>query len=79
MAKEKKCYCHIHREMSEGISAIWGGGVIAFIWTFFIQDLPFTFEHLTWWWATIVTLRLLAIEPVRFFVIRKQRKKIADG
>jgi hypothetical protein len=69
-----KCYCHIHREMDEAVSAIWGGTVIAFIWSFLISDvLSLTFEHLVWWWATAVTLRLLAIEPIRFILIRRRK------
>jgi hypothetical protein len=69
-----KCYCNIHREMNEAISSIWFGGAVGFVWIFFVQDLSFTFEHLLWWWGLLVTLRLLAVEPVRFILIRRRIK-----
>lgn len=71
-----KCYCHIHREMDEAISAIWGGAVFGFVLSFLYPgSLTFTFEHFVWWWTIVVTLRLLAVEPVRFIVLRRYEKR----
>jgi len=68
-----KCCCHIHREMNSAAMSIWAATVVAFVVIFFIVDKDMTLVNLLYWWATAVTLRLMAVESVRTVMLWKRR------
>lgn len=65
-----KCCCHIHKEMNSAASSIWAASVVAFVFIFYVVDKSFTLNNVIYWWATAVTLRLMAVETVRTVMLK---------
>ena len=68
-----KCCCHIHREMNSAASAIWAAGAASLALLFFTGSLDFTIDNILYWWVSVVTLRLVAVETVRYVMLRKNK------
>jgi len=66
-----KCRCYIHKEMHDAAMSIWMAAVVAFAWLFLVMDLDFVLNNVLYWWVSAVTLRPVAVETVRFVLLKR--------
>jgi hypothetical protein len=57
--------------MNDAATSIWAAAAVAFTWMFLVLDYSFTLNNVMYWWAPVVTLRLVTVETVRYVMLRK--------